>query len=66
MYILGCLKFAGTKILVAGKGNQTVRVQLICAIVDLPAKAMMLNCNQYNGQFGCSVCKHSGEMVNLM
>jgi hypothetical protein len=36
-----------------------VRVQAL--IVDLPAKAAMLNVKQFNGEFGCISCFNSGE-----
>ena len=32
------------------------RIQSI--VPDLPAKALFLNIKQFNGQFGCSTCKH--------
>lgn len=57
MYILGVI----VDIPVVGK--QLVKALLICAVLDLPAKAAMLNCIQYNGEYGCSTCKHPGTMV---
>ena len=51
--------------LIEGIGHQIVRARLICAVMDLPAKALVLNCNQYNGAFGCSVCKNPGQMVRF-
>jgi hypothetical protein len=30
-------------------------------IVDLPAKAMLLNIKQFNGEFGCVACFHPGQ-----
>ena len=43
--------------------NETgVLVSPVCRIwsvvPDLPAKALFFNINQYNGQFGCGICKH--------
>ena len=35
-----------------------VRVQSVGA--DLPAKALLLNMKQFNGEFGCSHCRHPG------
>lgn len=58
------LTHVGYKIHIAGRGQQLVKAQLICAVMDLPAKAAILNCNQYNGQYGCSTCKHSGSMAS--
>ena len=57
--------YEGFEMPIAGLGHHVVRARLICAVMDLPAKALVLNCNQYNGAFGCSVCKHPGEMVSL-
>lgn len=34
---------------------------LIAAIFDKPAKAPILNMNQYNGNFGCTKCEQPGE-----
>ena len=39
------------------------RVKLLMVVADLPAKASVLNCNQYNGKFGCSTCDHEGKQV---
>lgn len=50
---------------IAGIGQQIIRARIISVVMDLPAKAMILHCNQYNGAFGCAVCKHPGEMVSL-
>jgi hypothetical protein len=46
------------------EGVVQVKAKLICAVLDLPAKAALLNCNQYNGAFGCSTCKHEGTVVS--
>ena len=35
------------------------RIQSV--VPDLPAKSMLFNLKQYNGQFGCSTCKHPGR-----
>ena len=35
------------------------RIQSV--VPDLPAKALLFNIKQYNGKFGCSVCKHPGR-----
>ena len=51
---------------VGNVGKRVVRAQLLCAIVDLPAKAALMNCLQYNGQYGCSTCKHPGCMVSFL
>lgn len=43
--------------------EQLVKGQLLCAVMDLPAKASLLNIMQYNGEYGCMTCKHPGCMV---
>ena len=51
---------------IPNEGKCTVRGQLLCAIMDLPAKAAMSNCTQYNGYYGCSGCKHPGVVVSFL
>ena len=46
-----------------GDKEVVCRVKLLMAVADLPAKASILNCNQYNGKFGCSTCEHEGKQV---
>ena len=36
---------------------------IICGACDLPAKALFLNMNQYNGRFGCQKCKIEGQYL---
>ena len=33
-------------------------------IFDLPAKAAVLCCKQYNGKYGCTVCYHPGKRLS--
>ena len=43
-------------------GNEHVsRVFLICGTADLPAKSLVMNCNQFNGAFSCMRCMDPGE-----
>lgn len=37
-----------------------IRAFVLCGTCDLPAKALMLNMTQYNGKFGCHICKQKG------
>lgn len=37
--------------------------KLVLGVFDLPAKASVLNCKQYNGEYGCSVCYHPGKRL---
>ena len=40
-----------------------VRGIIMCGTADLPAKAIFLNFNQFNGKFGCPVCKEEGLLL---
>ena len=42
----------------------SVRGLLICGTADLPAKALFLSMNQYNGRFGCQICLQEGGTVD--
>lgn len=42
------------------RGKLLVKGKLLATTVDLPAKAMVANCKQFNGKFGCSVCLDEG------
>uniref|UniRef100_A0ABD2WLU6 Uncharacterized protein n=1 Tax=Trichogramma kaykai TaxID=54128 RepID=A0ABD2WLU6_9HYME len=41
----------------------TVKRILLCGTADLPAKALFLNMNQYNGKFSCQICYQNGRTV---
>ena len=46
--------------------NQKVersQAMVLCVTTDLPAKAKLLNFMQFNGEYGCTVCKHKGKVV---
>ena len=49
-----------------GEEEVVCRVKLLMVVADLPAKALVLNCNQYNGKFGCSTCEHEGKQVHFI
>ena len=38
---------------------------LLCGTCDLPAKVIVLNMKQYNGEYGCSHCFQSGKQLTL-
>lgn len=40
------------------------RAYTIAGTCDLPAKALVLNAVQFNGQFGCLKCEQPGQTVN--
>ena len=41
------------------------RAMLLCGSCDLPAKAIVYNMKQYNGEYGCSHCLQSGKRLTL-
>ena len=45
-------------------GLKTIRAMLLAGIFDLPAKAMVLNTVQFNGNFGCNYCIDRGININ--
>lgn len=56
--------YRGIKVFVDDlKSYLTIRGLIICGTGDLPAKALFLCMNQYNGRFGCQFCKEEGCTV---
>lgn len=47
---------------ISGGQTTTCRAKVLCATLDLPAKAKVL---QFNGKFGCTVCKQEGKVVRV-
>lgn len=45
---------------VTPQGPMIVKAHLLLCSVDLPAKAIVLNCKQFNGEYGCSYCEDEG------
>lgn len=45
------------------EGKKRTRAAILVCSADLPAKALIANCNQYNGYFGCNTCDGSGAAV---
>lgn len=41
-------------------GSITAKARLLMCSLDLPAKAIVLNTKQFNGQHGCSYCEDEG------
>ena len=54
---------AGVQVSIDENKTATCRVKVLCATIDLPAKAKVLDFVQFNGKFGCTVCKQEGEMI---
>ena len=44
-------------------GSVHVTAKLVMGVFDLPAKAAVLYCKQFNGEFGCSICLHPGKRL---
>lgn len=45
-------------------GRKILKAKLLGCVFDLPAKAMSLNCKQWNGHYGCSYCLDEGTQVS--
>ena len=45
--------------------NFVCRAMLLCGTCDLPAKAVVLNMKQYNGEYGCSHCLQTRKRLKL-
>ena len=45
-------------------GTKTIRGKLLLGVFDMPAKALVLNTKQFNGEYGCSTCLHLGVHKN--
>ena len=45
--------------------NFVCQSMLLCGTCDLPAKAVVLNMKQYNGEYGCSHCLQTGKRLKL-
>lgn len=42
------------------RGVQNARAILLVASVDLPARAILMNMKQFNGEYGCLYCENPG------
>lgn len=45
-----------------GSKSSIVKVSIVCATVDLPAKAELLNMMYYNGKCACITCDEKGKV----
>jgi len=43
--------------------EKLVRATLLLSSADLPAKSLLSNMKQFNGEKGCSVCEDEGKTV---
>lgn len=60
IYTLRDLETNGTDFTINGQIYNS-KSYLICGTADLPAKSLVMNCNQFNEQYSCLRCLHSGE-----
>ncbi len=54
------LSTIGLRIKLPSGDDVIIRAKLMFGVFDLPAKASVLCCKQFNGEYGCSVCTHPG------
>ncbi len=60
----GIYAHAGIKVPVGPQQEPKVcRAMVLCFTADLPAKAKVLTFMQFNGEYGCCICKHPGQVV---
>ena len=45
-------------------GRKCLKAKLLCCVFDLPARAMVLNLTQWNGNYGCTYCLDTGTQVS--
>ena len=62
--MLDQLSTTGIEIKLSNSNTVLVKAKLVLGIFDLPAKAAVLCCKQYNGQYGCTVCLHPGKYLS--
>ena len=58
--MLDCLSRDGITITLPTGISLCMKAKLVVGIFDLPAKAMVLSCKQFNVEYGCTVCLHPG------
>ena len=71
IHILDCVKFSYTLLymciginIVSYQSTQiNCKAILLCCTCDLPAKAAVLNCIQFNGFYGCPRCTQKGMYI---
>lgn len=56
--LIACV--AGTVVTTLDGESVVCRVALVCATLDLPARAAVLNMIQFNGYWGCCRCLQKG------
>jgi len=47
--------------LTVGENIINVKAYLLCTAADLPAKSLLMNMNQFNGEYSCGKCLQKGQ-----
>ena len=58
--IIVIIILSGFSVKTADGVDRIVRARLLLCSVDLPARALVLNMKQFNGEYGCCYCKDKG------
>ena len=62
IYIISSYTHVGIELTPYGCNIKSVfKVNLLCCTFDLPARAAVMNINQFNGFFGCPRCLQEGS-----
>ena len=54
----------GIEVNLSHSHSEILKAKLVLGIFDLPAKASVLCCKQFNGEYGCTVCLHPGKYLS--
>ncbi len=57
---------AGVEVTLPDGSKSICKAMLLFAVCDLPAKAALMNCNQFNGKHGCATCTIESEQVLII
>lgn len=61
---LNTLEKEGLDVVIKGE-KRNIKAFLLCGTADLPARALVLNMNQFNGQYSCVKCLQRGETCRV-
>ena len=66
IYIISSYTHVGIELTPYGCNIKSVfKVNLLCCTFDLPARAAVMNINQFNGFFGCPRCLQEGSYMHI-
>ena len=57
------ITFAGLTVVTPNGKEKLIRATLLLSSADLPAKSLLSNMKQFNGEKGCSVCEDEVKTV---